>query len=95
MPRREDERFQNLAGRHPAACTCQDCTDRFLEKKKIKPSRTRFGKLLGRRRATAEMVAKHPLDCTCASCVLLGSLEDLPEPSRKRRGILGRLFGKR
>ncbi len=37
MPRREDERSRNITGRHVEACTCQDCTDRFLKGKKIKP----------------------------------------------------------
>ena len=95
MPRREDERLQNLTGRHPAACTCQDCTDRFLKKKKIKPAPKKLGSMLGNGRAPAEKVTKHPADCTCASCVLLGSLENLPELEHKRGGFLNRLFGKR
>ena len=100
MPRREDERFQNLTRRHPAACTCQDCTDRFLKKKKIKPGRNKLGTMLGSRRTPAEKVSKHPADCTCASCVLLGSLEnlpqlDLPRLEKKPGGFLKRLFGKR
>ena len=91
MPRREDERLQNLAGRHPAACTCQDCTDRFLKSKKINPQRDRTGN----KRAAADKVAKHPDDCACASCVLLGSLENLPQLDRKPGGFLKRLFGNR
>ena len=87
MPKREDERLQNLAGRHPAACTCQDCTDRFLKGKKIKPQRSK--------RAVSEKVAKHPLDCACASCGLLRTLDNLPQPDRERGGFLKRLFRKK
>ncbi|MCH7738426.1 MAG: hypothetical protein IH872_13625 [Chloroflexi bacterium] len=87
MPKREDERLQYMSGRHPAACTCQDCTDRFLKKKKIKPQRVKL--------AAAEKVAKHPADCTCASCRLLGSLENLPQLDRRPVGFLKRLFGKK
>lgn len=32
MPRREDERYRNLSGTHPAACTCVDCVNRFLSR---------------------------------------------------------------
>ena len=88
MPRREDERLQNLAGLHPAACTCQDCTDRFLKSKKIKPARNS-------KRAVGEKIAKHPANCTCASCVLLGSLENLPQLEQGPNGFLKRLFGRR
>ena len=87
MPRREDERLQNLAGRHPAACTCQDCTDRFLKNKKIKPARNN-------KRAVVEKIAKHPANCTCASCVLLGPLENLPQLEQRPMGLLKRLFGR-
>ena len=88
MPRREDERLQNQAGRHPAACTCQDCTDRFLKNKKIKPARNS-------KRAVGEKIAKHPANCTCASCVLLGSLENLPQLEQGPKGLLKRLFGRK
>jgi hypothetical protein len=77
MPKREDERFLNMAGRHPTACTCQDCTDRFLKGKKIKPNRKVLGKIRGNKQA-GEKVAKHPRDCDCASCGLLRTFEDLP-----------------
>ncbi len=87
MPRREDERLLNLSGRHPAACTCQDCTDRFLKGKKIKPQRNR--------RADGEKVAKHPLGCTCASCSLLRTMENLPQLDRGPGGFLKRLFRKK
>ena len=88
MPRREDERLQNLAGRHPAACTCQDCTDRLLKSKKIRPARNR-------KRAVGDKTAKHQANCTCASCVLLGSLENLPQLEQGPKGFLKRLFGRR
>ena len=88
MPRREDERLQNLAGRHPAACTCQDCTDRLLKSKKIKPARNS-------KRAVGEKIAKHPANCTCASCVVLRSLENLPQLEREPKGFLKRLIGRR
>ena len=88
MPRREDERLQNLAGRHPAACTCQDCTDRLLKSKKIKPARNS-------KRAEGEKIAKHPANCTSASCVVLGSLENLPELEQEPKGFLKRLIGRR
>ena len=84
MPRREDERIRNITGRHVEACTCQDCTDRFLKSKKIKPQRER--------RASTEKVAKHPLDCTCASCGLLRTMENLPQLDRGPGGFLKRLF---
>ena len=87
MPKREDERLLNMAGRHPAACTCQDCTDRFLKGKKIKPQRNR--------RAGGEKVAKHPVDCACASCGLLRTFEDLPQLGRGPGGFLKRLFRKK
>jgi len=88
MPRREDERLQNLAGHHPAACTCQDCTDRFLKNKKIKPARNS-------KRAVGDKIANHSANCTCASCVLLGSLENLPQLEQGTKGLLKRLFGRR
>ena len=92
MPKREDERLLNMTGRHPAACTCQDCTDRFLKSKKMKPQRA---KPQLARQASAERVAKHPADCTCTSCVLLGTLENLPQVDRGPGGFLKRLFRKR
>lgn len=84
MPKREDERLRNMTGRHVEACTCQDCTDRFLKRKKISPQRNR--------RSGGEKVAKHPLDCTCASCGLLRTMESLPQLDRGPGGFLKRLF---
>ena len=95
MPKREDERRLNLSGRHPEACTCQDCTDRFLKSKKIKPGRGRLRVGLGNKKVSAEKVAKHPVDCDCASCVLLGSLENLPQLDSRPKGFLKRLFGRK
>ena len=37
MPKREDERLRNMSGKHPAACTCVDCTERFLRKNRVLP----------------------------------------------------------
>ena len=91
MSRREDETLQRLTGRHPEACTCQDCTDKFLKKNKIRPHRG----WPGRHPAVAEKVTKHPKGCDCASCVLLGSLENLPQLDRGPRRFFKRLIGKR
>lgn len=88
MPRREDDRIRNMTGRHVEACTCQDCTDRFLKKKKITPGRNRPGN----RRADGEQVAKHPRSCTCASCSLLQTMGNLPPLDHGPRGFLKRLF---
>ena len=88
MLKREDQRLWNMTGRHFEACTCQDCTDRFLKKKKITPGRNRPGN----RWFGAEKVAKHPLNCTCASCGLLRTMENLPQLDQGPRGFLKRLF---
>lgn len=69
MPRREDERWRNLTGRHPKACTCQACTDKFLRKTGIKASGEAAAKPRGKDRAK-----RHPVDCKCASCSLLKSM---------------------
>ena len=92
MPKREDERLLNLAGRHPAACTCQDCTDRFLKGRKIKPQRNRWA---GVGRGGGEEAAAHPRGCTCVSCGLLRTLDNLPRPDRQKGGFLKRLFRKK
>ena len=90
MPRREDERYRNLSGKHPEACTCQDCTDKFLKKKGIKPGRALDGK-----RRPAEKVKRHPAGCSCASCSLLSSV-DLPQTKPRGAGeFFKKLFGKR
>ena len=69
MPRREDERWLILSKKHPKACTCQDCTDKFLKKMEIKaPGYAKF-KMRGKDR-----VKPHPVDCACASCMLLKSV---------------------
>ena len=88
MPRREDERSRNMTGRHVEACTCQDCTDRFLKSKKITPQRKKQA-------GGGEKIAKHPLDCACASCGLLRTMENLPQLDRGPGGFLKRLFRKK
>ena len=87
MPKREDETRRNISGRHVEACTCQDCTDRFLKKKKITPQR--------KKRADGEKIAKHPVGCTCASCGLLRTMENLPQLDQGPSGFLKRLFLKK
>ena len=90
MPRREDERRLNLSGRHPEACTCKDCTDRFLKKKGLKagkPSKTKP--------RAGETVKRHPADCQCASCGLLKSVGLAQEGDPPKAGFFKRLLGKR
>ena len=82
MPKREDERNYNRSGKHPAYCTCTECTERFLKRQKVKPGRG----------AAREKVKPHPRDCRCATCQLLGSVGDLPELPRRKKGLLGWLF---
>lgn len=86
IPKREDERNLRLAGKHPAYCTCQGCTDAFLKKRKIKPAR--------RGAVAPERVESHPRDCKCSTCQLLGSVGNLPPLNRGRTGFLKRLLGK-
>ena len=86
IPKREDERNLNLAGKHPAYCTCHDCTARFLKKRKIKPARPG--------QVRAEKVKVHPADCGCATCLLLGSVGELPPLPERKAGLFKRLLGK-
>ncbi len=88
MPRREDERRLNLSKRHPEACTCQDCTDKFLKKKGLKT-----GRPAGKKTKGMEMVKRHPANCECASCSLLKSV-DVPL-TQEKGGLLRKIFGKR
>ena len=90
MPRREDERRLNLSKRHPEACTCKDCTDKFLRKKGIKT-----GGLGGKKKRGMEAVKPHPADCECASCSLLGSVDFSQVEGRGSPGIIKKLFGKK
>jgi hypothetical protein len=90
MPRREDERRLNLSKKHPEACTCRDCTDSFLKKKRIKPNSLQKGKS-----ASAESVKRHPANCQCASCSLISSIDLSSVSDRGKGGLLKRLFGKR
>ncbi len=91
MPRREDERRLNLSPKHPAACTCQDCTDKFLNKQSVKSKKVPKKKKKGMK----EPVKVHPADCTCASCSLLGSVDFSQVESQSGPGIIKKLFGKR
>ena len=86
IPRREDERNLNLAGKHPAYCTCLNCTDKFLKERKIKPSR--------RAGVSPEKVKPHPKFCGCATCKLLGSVEGFPPLPGQKGGFFKRLLRK-
>lgn len=89
MPRREDERFRNLSGKHPEACTCQDCTEKFLKKRNNKPARS-----LRKKQRPAEKVKRHPAGCDCVSCSLLTSV-DLSATNEQGPGsIFKRFLGK-
>ena len=89
MPRREDERHLNLTGGHPAYCTCTECTDRFLKKRGIRPTQSRWKRFFGR-----DKVKSHPNGCGCATCNLLRSVDQLPTVSPRKAGFLHRLLGK-
>ena len=84
MPRREDERWLNLSAKHPAACTCKDCSEKFADKlaaqnqklaqrllKKLSKKKKKNGPKTG----INEVVKAHPADCACASCAILGSID--------------------
>ena len=90
MPRREDERRLNLSAKHPAACTCQDCTDKFLNKQAVK-----LKKVPKKKKGRKEPVKRHPADCTCGSCSLLGSIDFSQVESQSSPGIIKKLFGKK
>lgn len=81
MPRRQDERWLNLSKKHPKACTCQDCTDKFLKKKEIKARVEAGVKLRGKDR-----VKRHPAGCECASCRLLKSVNPIDPGSSGEAG---------
>ncbi len=102
MPRREDERYTNLTGKHPVYCTCVQCTDKFLKKKGIRGKKSLIRRLLG-----GNQKRRHPANCSCATCNLLRSVADLPSespsaeapPADKRLtkpigGLFSKLFGK-
>ncbi len=76
MPRREDERYANLTGKHPVYCTCVQCTDKFLRKKGIRGKKPLFQRLL-----KGNKNRRHPANCSCATCNLLRSVADLPAES--------------
>ena len=90
MPRREDERRLNLSRNHPSACTCKDCTDRFLNRKGLKSANKRKKSKL----KPGEPVKRHPVGCACASCSLLGSIEFPSSDGDEKPGIIKKLFGK-
>ena len=107
MPRREDERYTNLTGKHPAYCTCVQCTGKFLKKKGIGVRKSLWQRLLGGNRNR-----RHPANCNCATCNLLRQVADLssdppvaeahPEAktvAKKQNkpggGLFGKLFGKK
>ncbi|PKB73019.1 MAG: hypothetical protein BZY75_04045 [SAR202 cluster bacterium Io17-Chloro-G7] len=80
MPRREDERRLNMAAKHPEACTCKECSEKFAAKlatKNEKLAQKLAKKLLkkNKKKALNEVVKAHPADCACASCALLGSID--------------------
>ncbi len=90
MPRREDERHLNLSAKHPAACTCQDCTEKFQNKQSVKSK-----KVPKKKKGMKEPVKQHPAGCACASCSLLGSVDFSQVESQRSPGIVKKLFGKR
>ena len=103
MPRREDERYANLTGKHPAYCTCVQCTDKFLKKKGIRGKKSLFQRLL-----RGDHQKQHPANCSCATCNLLRSVADLPPDSslaeappanktvtKPGSGLFSKLFGKK
>ncbi|PKB67962.1 MAG: hypothetical protein BZY81_03450 [SAR202 cluster bacterium Io17-Chloro-G4] len=84
MPRREDERRLNLSAKHPAACTCKDCSEKFAQKlaaqneklaQKLLKKLSKKKKKSGLKTRVNEVVKAHPPDCDCASCAILGSIE--------------------
>jgi len=84
MPNREDERFLNLSAKHPAACTCKDCSEKFAGKvaaqneklaQKLLRKLSKKKKKLGTKAGIKEVVKAHPADCACASCAILGSID--------------------
>jgi hypothetical protein len=98
VPRREDERYANLTGRHPAYCTCVQCTDKFLKKKGIRGKKSLFQRLLA-----GNHQKRHPANCSCATCNLLRSVAAFPAeapPANKTvtkpgGGLFSKLFGKK
>ena len=93
MPKREDETRQSLSGKHPVYCTCTRCTERFLQKKGIKPGSASKKDLLGK--AGREKVRAHPDGCACATCSLLRSVGNLPPLENRKPGLLQRLLGRK
>lgn len=80
MPRREDERRLNLSAKHPAACTCKACSEKFANKlaaqnEKLAQKLLRKLSKKKKKAGVLEVVKPHPPDCDCASCAILGSID--------------------
>ena len=84
MPRREDERWLNLSAKHPAACTCKDCSEKFANKlaaqnqklsQRLAKKLSKKNKKKGLKTGLSDVVKAHPADCACASCAILGSID--------------------
>ena len=81
MPRREDERRLNLSAKHPAACTCKGCSEKFADKlaadeqKLFQKLSQKLSKKQKKKKGIKEVVKAHPADCACASCAILGSID--------------------
>ena len=80
MPRREDERRLNLSDKHPAACTCKDCSEKFANKlaaqnQKLSQKLSKKLSKKNKKKGLSEVVKAHPADCACASCAILGSID--------------------
>ena len=76
MPRREDERRLNLSAKHPAACTCKDCSEKFATK--LAADAQKLSQKLSKKKkkkGLKEVVKAHPADCACASCAILGTID--------------------
>ncbi len=71
-------------------CTCTQCTERFLQKRGIKPGNS--SKKIPSGKARGEKVKAHPVDCTCATCNLLRSVDGLPPATERKLGLLPRLL---
>ncbi len=76
MPRREDERWLNLSAKHPAACTCKGCSEKFADS--LAADSQKLSQKLSKKekkKGLKEVVKAHPADCACASCAILGSID--------------------
>ena len=65
-----------MSAKHPAACTCKDCSEKFA--KKLAADAQRLSQKLSKKKkqkGLKEVVKAHPADCACASCAILGSID--------------------